>query len=394
MSFVSVKETEVPLYRCDDLTRDLCDLQVERGSIVVRGIEVTYWKYRSTESKLPPIVTIHGGPAFTHNYMLPLKQLACRGRVVVFYDQAGCGESAVPNVTGSVTKAHPWLLDPLYYASEELPTILEHLAWDSFHIVGNSWGTMVAQMYAAYRADNLEQDSPELLSMVLSGPLSDGQTYIEAQWDPTEGSLGNLPPYLQERIQHLEAAEAYDSLEYQALDQVLTGYFTVRTQPPPDCVVESLQLANREIYEAMQGASEFAIHNVLAKMNLTGDLHKIQVPVLLSHGRYDTMRPPIIRTMQEVLPFAETLYLERSGHMSMIDEPGRMNDAIDDFFGRVETGHSIGVHKYDDYVEQVVTQSNFTHWNVVLSALCLLLGFILGNMNAKRQMRSQYTIVS
>ena len=39
------------------------------------------------------VVALHGGPAFTHNYMLPLMLLADEGHPVVFYDQAGCGGS-------------------------------------------------------------------------------------------------------------------------------------------------------------------------------------------------------------------------------------------------------------------------------------------------------------
>lgn len=104
----SVSPTSV-FFSCDDLTPDLCvdDLRVEEGQVNVQGISVTYWVYHSSsssnksnahsnksnkendddDSRLLPIVVIHGGPSFTHNYMLPLKQQACRGRTVVFYDQ-------------------------------------------------------------------------------------------------------------------------------------------------------------------------------------------------------------------------------------------------------------------------------------------------------------------
>ena len=198
----------------------------------------------------------------------------------------------------------------------------------------------MAQLYALHRNDDHEGSQDEasstLASMILSGPLSDGQYYIDAQWDEKEGSLGTLPPYIQQRILALEKDQAYDTAEYQALNDVLTGYFTLRTQPAPDCWQEAVDGANLEIYVGMQGASEFVMHVVLAGMNLTGQLPQIDVPVLLSHGRFDTMRPAVIRQMKSALPRAETLFLPRSGHVSMIDEPGSMNDGVADFYDRVE----------------------------------------------------------
>lgn len=118
-------------------------------------------------------------------------------------------------------------LDPAYYSEVELPELLEHWKLERFHLLGHSWGTMLAQLYT------LNANGSKLESLILSGPLSDSQRYIEAQWDPKEGNLGSLPPYVQQRIHDLERRKAYDSKEYQALDSVLTTFFTLRTAPAP-----------------------------------------------------------------------------------------------------------------------------------------------------------------
>ena len=119
-------------------------------------------------------------------------------------------------------------LDPAYYSEIELPELLQHWELERFHLLGHSWGTILAQLYSL----NAKKGS-KLDSLILSGPLSDSQHYIEAQWDPEEGSLGSLPPFVQQRIQDLERRKAYDSKEYQALDSVLTTFFTLRTAPAP-----------------------------------------------------------------------------------------------------------------------------------------------------------------
>lgn len=261
----------------------------------------------------------------SHDYLLPMRQLGCRGRRILFYDQAGAGSSERPP-----TKSAPWLLTPAYYV-EELYTLLRHLGWldHPYHLFGNSWGTIVSQLFA-------HTQPAQLQSVVLSGPLSDVQLYIQAQWDPQEGSLGSLPPFVQERIHALEAKKEYNNSEYQEISAALTTYFTVRTAPAPDCFQRSGELMNPEIYVPMQGASEFTVGGVLAHMNITADLKLINVPVLLTSGKFDTMRPPLLRNILANLPDGRWHVFPHSGHLSMIDDAGSMNDVVAEFVDGVD----------------------------------------------------------
>jgi hypothetical protein len=93
---------------------------------------------------------------------------------------------------------------------------------------------------------------------------------------------------------------------------------------------------NEEIYVGMQGASEFTISGALGDFNVTGRLHEIEVPVLLTSGRFDTMRPSIVETMYQNIRLSEWETFKKSGHISMIDEPGEMNQVVHDFLTRVE----------------------------------------------------------
>ena len=76
----ALQDEERPLYKCDDLTPGLCDLGEINGTLTVRGLRLQYWIYESalkpTTSSLLPIVMVHGGPGWSHHYMLPLKQQA------------------------------------------------------------------------------------------------------------------------------------------------------------------------------------------------------------------------------------------------------------------------------------------------------------------------------
>lgn len=292
-------------WTCDELTPNLCNLNVETSTILVKGISVRFWRYSSPSlnSSSPiekfPLVVLHGGPGWPHGYLLPLKQLACTGRDVIFYDQAGCGESRLPD-NESVAEYYPWLLDPAYYA-QEVDALVQHLIPEGqFHILGHSWGTILAQIFALNGTKLPSRQ--RMASMTLSGCISDTDLYIQEQWDPTRGSLGSLPIFVQERIHSLEADQSYDSPEYEALDQVLTTFFTCRTAPLPDCFVESSRGVNPEIYVGMQGASEFTISGVLAHFNVTERLSMVEVPVLLTTGEFDTVRPRVAQACSKSCP--------------------------------------------------------------------------------------------
>mmetsp|Transcript_12331 Transcript_12331/g.20531 ORF Transcript_12331/g.20531 Transcript_12331/m.20531 type:complete len:420 (-) Transcript_12331:606-1865(-) len=323
-------------WTCDELTPSLCELSVTGGSFNIRGVDVNYRRFKRKQpilggQFLSPLITLHGGPSWPSDYLLPLRQLACRGAAeVILYDQAGCGQSALPN-GANISLEYPHLLTTEYYSEEELPALIEHLSLDRYHILAHSWGTILAQLYLLNA-----KNTSGLASLTLSGPLSDAKSYIDAQWDETEGNLGSLPPFVQHRIKKLEEKQRYDSAEYEALDEVLSTFFTLRTAPAPDCFAKSASGLNKEIYVGMQGASEFTLSGVLGELNVTGRLHEMEVPVLLTHGEFDTMRPSIVKTMQGQIKLAERKMFPHSGHVSMIDDAGLMNDVVADFLERVE----------------------------------------------------------
>ena len=49
----------------------------------------------------PPLVALHGGPGGSHDYLLPLTDLARGGRALILYDQLGSGNSSHIHGRGS-----------------------------------------------------------------------------------------------------------------------------------------------------------------------------------------------------------------------------------------------------------------------------------------------------
>ncbi len=101
----------------------------------------------------PVVVVLHGGPGADYRYLLALSALAKDYRVV-FYDQLGSGLSQRVPASQITVKSFVADLDAvIQHFSPKLPV----------HIVGHSWGAMLASAYAGAHPDKVDR-------MVLAEP--------------------------------------------------------------------------------------------------------------------------------------------------------------------------------------------------------------------------------
>ena len=278
--------------RCDSLSRVVCE----------------DFNTRTTIPSRPTVIAVHGGPAMTHNYILPLQLLVNDGYVVIFYDQCGCGESSFvinPKVTA------PWLLTINYY-DEELETLIHHFQLTEYYLYGSSWGTVICQEHAVLQPKGL-------LGLILDGALSDSKLYIESQW---KSRISTLPTYTQALLHKLTDAKQFHSPQYKDIEGRLSTMFTSRLAPHPDFFLRCMELMNPEIYVLMQGESEFTLNGVLKDWSITDRLHQINVPAIVLTGEYDTMTIECSQHTVDHIPYAWPLVvIPRAAHCKLCDEP-------------------------------------------------------------------------
>ena len=289
------------------------------GTVPFRGFHVWYRIVgeREEPGKLP-LLCLHGGPGVPHDYLEPLEALAATGRRVIFYDQLGCGNSDHP---------HDPSLWSIRLFVEELATMRQALGLDRVHILGNSWGGMLAQEYA------LTQPSG-LASLVLHSSLASSP-----QWVAEANRLrAELPPAVQATLLHHEAAGTTDDPAYEEAMTVYYRRHVCRVDPWPACVVRAFaKLAeDPEVYHTMNGPREFHMTGIIKDWDITGRLGEIQVPTLITSGRYDEATPAISETIQRGIPGSEWVLFEQSSHLAHAEEPARFNSVVSDFLARVE----------------------------------------------------------
>lgn len=292
---------------------------VTEGFIPFRGYRTWYRIVGDSEEpgKLPLLV-LHGGPGASHDYLEPLAAMASTGRRVIFYDQLGGGNSDHP---------HNPALWTVELFVEELDVVRKALALDRLHILGQSWGGMLGMEYALTQPGGLASltvaDSPASL----------------VQWVNEANRLrAQLPPDVQQALAHHEQHSTTDSQEYQDAMLVFYRRHVCRLDPWPEYVTRTFEkiALYPEVYNTMNGPSEFHVIGTLKTWDITHRLPEINTPTLLLSGRYDEATPLIVETIHQGVPGSEWVIFENSSHLPHVEETERYLQVLDAFLTRIE----------------------------------------------------------
>jgi proline-specific peptidase len=286
---------------------------VDEGRIPFRGYET--W-YRSVgDGPGMPLLCLHGGPGSTHVGLTALEPLADERRLVL-YDQLGSGNSSRPSDPSL------WTIDLFL---DELANLRDALGLDRVHLLGHSWGGMLAQEYALLQPDGL-------VSLVLSSTLSSA-----ALWRAESLRLrAELPAETREALDVHEAAGTTSDPEYERAISEFLHRHLCRLDPWPPIVEQVIRSTNLEIYYTMWGPSEAHPSGVLAGWDVTPRLGEIRVPALVLCGRYDEATPRQAEAIAAALQDAELVVFEQSAHLSPLEEPERYLSTVRVFLARVE----------------------------------------------------------
>ena len=112
----------------------------QHASATSRGARRGSTSARSARGE--PIIVLHGGPDFDHEYLLPDMDRLAESFRLVYYDQRGRGRSFSGRPADEVDLAGE---------IDDLDAIRESFGFETVAVLGHSWGALLAMEYATRR---------------------------------------------------------------------------------------------------------------------------------------------------------------------------------------------------------------------------------------------------
>ena len=260
-------------------------MKITEGYIPFMGHQTYYRIVGEEYTEKTPLVLLHGGPGSTHNYFEVLDFLAEEDeRQFIMYDQIGCGNSYLDG--------HPELWTRETWV-QELITLREALNLKEIHLLGQSWGGMLALEYVCNYAHE------GIKSLILSSTLPSSQLWGMEQ----ARMIKELPEEMQQAIRTAAETGNYDAPEAKAAEAeyMLRHAGGPYGEDAPECLTREKR-SGREAYVVGWGPNEFTPLGTLKDYNVTEKLCTIKEPALIISGGNDLCTPYIAKTMFDRIP--------------------------------------------------------------------------------------------
>ena len=276
-------------------------MKITEGYMPYLGYQTYYRIAGECRDGKKPLLLLHGGPGSTHNYFEVLDALADTGRAGISYDQLGCGNSYVDG--------HPELWCQKTW-DNELMELRRHLGLDQVHLLGQSWGGMLAIEY-------LCDYQPEgIASVILSSTLSSASLWAKEQ----HRMIRFLSQEDQEAIAEAERTGNFDTPEYLAANsRFMERHCDSPSADTPECVTRPKR-SGKEAYLYGWGPNEYNPTGSLGSWEYTDKLERIKCPALIISGTNDLCTPLIAKTMYDRIPNARWELFDGCRHMCFVED--------------------------------------------------------------------------
>lgn len=291
----------------------LADTPRSEGYATVPGGRI-YWRKFGDGSKTP-LLTLHGGPGSSHQYLLPLQALADE-RPVIFYDQLGCGRADAPEEESAYS---------IQRSVDEVDAIRAALGLDRVVLLGHSWGAVLAVEYICQgRGQGVER-------LVLSGATASIPQAIAG----FKRLFATMPNGWGEKIHAMERAGQTGSPEYAELVQAFYDRFLLRVPPTPEVLATLEALAKSPAYRVLNGPNEFTIVGKIKDWDRRADLKRITQDTLITTGEFDEVTLDCHQTLRNgIAGRARLAVMTGCSHLTMNEKPAQYNAIVRAFLNR------------------------------------------------------------
>jgi len=251
----------------------------------------------------PPVVVLHGGPGAHHDYLLPGFDALATGRMLIYYDQRGGGQSPVGRDVPVGWREHV----------QDLEELRQGWGLARLTLAGYSWGGLLAMLYAVEHPERVER-----LALVSPAPAwRTARDEFEQRFNAR-----TMTPELQEARTELRRSglrETDPARHAQRMFQLaVAGYFHDPAQAVRLTPFRVTERTRAEVWES------------LGNFDLRPSLRRLAVPALVVHGDDDPIPVASAREAAECLR-AEFVLLPACGHVPYVERFEEFVRALDRF---------------------------------------------------------------
>ena len=250
----------------------------------------------------PLVFIVHGGPGFSHDYLVEPLEFLQKTRKLVFYDQPGCGK----------TKSSDLPLTPnhIYSHFDAFVRLVVHSA--DVDILAHSWGSLVAMGALAQHSYAHSAHSPCLnfSNGLFVNPIPPTSTNFNLA---RANIASRMPATL---LKEIEDAALSDDEGAQIMKLILPYYYTDPANQPD----RPFELRKQTYLSLNHQLSEFDFSNQLNQI--------ANVSILIGENDFTTLEH-----IDDLVSNGRKLYvIEDSTHFSFIEKPHEFRRVANEIF--------------------------------------------------------------
>jgi len=277
---------------------------IEDGTVDGNGAQLYYKIFGTGE----PVIVLHGGPGFDHIHMLPFNQLSKKYKVI-FYDQRATGNSTGEINENSIT---------LNSFVNDLENIRKKLNLGKIHLIGHSWGSVLAMYYGIKHPDHLK-------SLILLACYASSEVFGPYFQNIQEKTL----PQDSLAMKRIKESDAFQSKQV----EVVQKYYqiAIKSMFHDPVFAERMDFRMSENTARNQGAVSGLLMKNIGQFDIHAKLSTIQCPTLIIHGDSDPLPYEAAYKVHQSIPQSRIGVLKNSGHFMFIESPETLFSIIHDF---------------------------------------------------------------
>jgi proline iminopeptidase len=251
-----------------------------------------------------PIVFLHGGPGGEHRYFLPHLEDLADSCELIFYDQRGCGQSEEDG-------------QHRYSFEEEVETLEElrkSFRLEKLNLVGESWGSMLALLYASKYPDQVNK----LFLTAAVGATAEG--YLQF----SNLLMNRLSPENKQKLDLLMKKYKEGIVEVSEIFNLIDPCYL---HSPEHLVKKTKTKTNAEVNRIL-GQEIIDKYADSLKLDTLSS-----VPILIAQGDSDIITPIHLEEFFiKYLPHTQLEIIENCGHWTVIEQPHQLGKLIKEYF--------------------------------------------------------------